>query len=153
MTKDVLLVALIGLLAVSQFFLWQAMSPAAPSQPQAEPELAVYMGDMQRYLHKVQLAVRANNVEVLKFYLHELEEVTQEVIDNVVTYEGYAIASLTQQMLSSEIERLVGGIQSGNGAMEDVDRLVGVCNACHVATDHGFIVVSWSGANPYNQRF
>ncbi|MEM7282577.1 MAG: hypothetical protein AAF438_13220 [Pseudomonadota bacterium] len=153
MSKNVVIFVLIGLLAVSQFFLWRATGSTATSEPEAEPELAAYMGDMQRYLHKLQLAIRAGNVEVAKFYLHELEEVSGEVIDNVGTYEGYAIGSLTQQMLMPEIERLEGSIQSGDEAIDSVDRMMGVCNACHVATDHDFIVIDWPRENPYNQRF
>jgi hypothetical protein len=50
------------------------------------PGLAVLMERMQTYTHKVQLSIEARNAPLADFYLHELEETSEFVAENIAHY-------------------------------------------------------------------
>jgi hypothetical protein len=121
-----------------------------------EPHLVELMSALQRYTHKLSLSVAAENGELADFYLHELEETTVEIIEDVPEYEGHKIAELTESMLQPALEPVDEAIDSERyeAARERVEQMVTSCNNCHAATDHGFIEVTPGfEENPYNQNF
>ena len=129
------------------------LSPAFASELGDEPPLAALMGQLQVYLHKLDLSVQGNNTELAAFYQHELEEVTEEIVDDVPEYDGFAISELTSQMLVPRIESLERALASGGDLRKEMQLLISTCNACHAATDHGFIKITSATSNPFNQDF
>jgi len=111
------------------------------------------MGAMQRYLHKLDLAVRADNVELAAFYLHEVEEVAEEIVDEVPEYDGRPVSQLVESTLEPGLEALETAIENGDGMTTAMRQLIDACNNCHRATDHAYIVIERASSNPFNQDF
>lgn len=121
-------------------------------------ELGLLMAMQQNayLLHKLTLSIEARNPALAAFYAGELEEVLEEVSTNLPTYEGHDIAGLTRTMVLPAIGGLRGQVEGGNWAEASagIEAVTAGCNQCHLATDHGFIVVtSGVGHNPFNQQF
>jgi hypothetical protein len=142
--------------ALTLGFAYLAYRPAAGSRPDSEPELALLMSRQQVWMDKLGAAIRAENRELMDFYAHELEESTTGIIANVDTYDGFKIADLTQTLLIPDLQRLAHSID--DAPIDEVRlayaRVVQSCNACHAATDHGFILITESrGESGWNQAF
>jgi len=119
-------------------------------------ELALHMSRLQRWTHKTTLAMDAQNATLAGFYLHEMEESIETIQDEAPTYEGHAVAELTEKMLVPSVETLEGALDNRDwtavdGALSDLER---ACNQCHTATKHGFVKVDLEDVpNPYAQDF
>jgi hypothetical protein len=133
------------------------VSLAQPSGVEAEePELAVAMAQLQYFTHKLALSVEARNAELARFYLHEAEETAELIRDEIAEYDGFPVGPLVGSMLLPGIERLEGTLEEPDWPAVDevLGAIVVSCNACHQATDHGFIVIAYEpGLNPYMQSF
>jgi len=114
------------------------------------------MGQMQYFSHKLDLSIRAQNRELIHFYAHEIEE-TIEATTEIGEYDGKPIGQLTEGMLAPAFERFEQAADDENGGWEAIDgrfgELIDACNACHQATEHGFINIQRTDANPYMQSF
>jgi hypothetical protein len=144
------------LLVIALFAMRAPLTGSHADHASEEPELAVLMAQMQYFTHKLGLSVEHRNIELAAFYHHELEEVTEEVIDHVQTYDGYPVADLTRAMLLPLIEVMEESITRRDWANIDGDlaRLIDTCNACHAATDHAFIRIEPRfDINPFLQDF
>lgn len=129
--------------------------PMLPRAVLAQEGLVDLMVALQTFTHKFQLALDHDNAALAAFYLHEMEEVTEE-IEGVAEYDGHPVGELTGAMLGPSLERLAEALHSEAGvaaANRELDGLIGACNSCHVATAHGYIVIARNDANPYLQRF
>jgi len=116
------------------------------TEPAAAPteghyEVAVVMGRIQQYHQKWWAAGQAGNVELAAFYLHELEESMEEVVEAGVQDDGIDVSQAMSTFglpAIAELERLLKeeGVQAmhAKGAI-----LVNACNACHQATGHAYI--------------
>lgn len=114
------------------------------------------MATMQYHTHKLALSIEASNTELAEFYLHELEEATETVINEVTTYEGHQISALTKSMLVPTLKPVDDAVESADweDARERMIDLTASCNACHQSTDHGFVVIEPGfDKNPWNQNF
>lgn len=154
MTKSSTITILL-LIAAAAIVILQATGDASSEDHDEEPELAAAMESMQYYTHKLMLAIEADNSELAGFYLHELEELAEDVADDIPQYEGHQIGALVQSVLLPGIEALEDRLASGQRAsIEDgLDNLIASCNACHASTAHGYIVIQRTDANPYMQDF
>jgi hypothetical protein len=126
---------------------------AAPAR--AEGGLAARMHTLQTHAHKLQLSVAARNGELAYFYLHELEEAAEGIIEEVAEYDGYPIAALTREMLLPTVESLEQAVKAGDWADTDARfaKLLKSCNACHLVAGHGFIRIVPAEGNPFAQDF
>ncbi len=117
-------------------------------------ELVDLMGAIQTHTHKLQLSLDHGNIELAAFYVHEVEELLDEIRE-VEEYDGHPIGQLAGAMLAPVIGRLEAAVDGGNvdAANRELDALISACNACHIATNHGFIVIARNSANPYLQSF
>lgn len=115
--------------------------------------LVAAMGYMQRYLHKLDLSVQAENARLAGYYIHELEELVEELEDAAVVYEGHQVGALTDSMLPPAIETLENALETGGDAEAAVGALVAQCNACHVATERPWLKIERARNNPFNQDF
>jgi len=127
---------------------------AAPAVAE-EPGLAILMERMQAYTHKLQLSIGARNAPLADFYLHELEETAEFVVDNIPTYDDYPVGELTREMLLPAIERLEDAVKSGEWTASDTrfSETLAACNACHQVAGHGYVRVAPAEANPFAQDF
>ncbi len=114
------------------------------------------MTNFQRFAHKVGLSIRAGNAELADFYMHEIEE-NLEKIGDIEEYDGHPVGALATGMLTPAVESVGDGLDDRNmvGAMEAYNNMITACNACHLATEHGFIkIVDRSDTeNPFMQSF
>ncbi len=121
-----------------------------------EPELAVMMAWMQRWSMKLGYAIDAKNIRLADFYMHEMEEQTEKIIDEVPVYEDLQIALQTRTLFAPALEPLEQAISQGNwdAATQRYAQLIDACNRCHTATKHDYIVITVPrGRPPYNQAF
>ena len=129
---------------------------AADQHPANDVSLLESMSWMQTYTHKLLLSADAKNQQLVDFYLHELEELAEDVIGGVPEYDGFPVGELVEAMLLSEIERVEQVAAEGDWqqTIRAVTDLVASCNACHVATDHGYIrIENQARENPFLQDF
>ncbi len=117
-------------------------------------DLIRHMGTMQHMAHKAGLAINSRNQQLAGFYVHEIEEVI-EILDAVESYDGYPIASQVRSILVPSFEDLEQAVRSGDweDANSRFDKLLNSCNTCHQATDHAYIRVQRTTANPFMQSF
>ncbi len=150
----------------------EAGSTAGPPLPEAPNavELAGLMGEMQRHSAKLGYSITGRNKPLAQFYLHEIEEVLGELL-TVESHDGMPIAHPAQVILNPALLTLEEQIgQEEDHAQEEnpepnapvdwprawksYEALIGACNRCHQATEHGFIeILPARGVAPYNQRF
>lgn len=121
-----------------------------------EHDLLGTMQQYQRFSTKLWFAGDAQNWELADFYTHELEEATEELIVNKVTYEGFNISELAENVIEPSIEKIEEGVKQKDQVLflEGYDLLIQSCNSCHQATHHGFIKII-KPINPaiFNQDF
>lgn len=123
--------------------------------PAALPELATTMGDLQRHTHKLMLSVDAENADLSRFYLHELDEITEQLEALFPEHDGVPVAALAGELLVPRLDALRATLQVDDweAARGQLGQLVDGCNACHAAAGHGFIRVELTTENPFNQSF
>ena len=119
------------------------------------PGLAILMERMQTYTHKLQLSVEARNEQLANFYLHELEETSEYVAENIPHYHDYPVGPLVREMLLPMIEELEEAVEAGEWTAADTRfaDMLRACNACHVATQHGYVRIAPATGNPFAQDF
>lgn len=115
-------------------------------RPRAEPEsyeLAPAMGDMQRFAEKLYFAGQARNWELAEFYLHEIEETSEEIIAAGVVDEGVAVSSFMKAMLPPSIATAKESLKARDSAqfLSSYEGLLSSCNACHQSAKHGFVKI------------
>lgn len=156
--KNAVIFTALAVLALSNLSMWTAIydresGDSGEREEPEEPELAALMGDMQRYFHKLDLSVQAGSTELIGFYAHELEELSETIIEEVPTYESHEIAALTRQMLLPQIETLESAANADGDVVAGLKGLTAGCNGCHAATDHGYVRITPAETNPFNQDF
>ena len=119
-----------------------------------EVELAHLMSNLQYFMHKVGLSIAAENNKLAKFYVHELEEAIEEIME-VESYDDYPIGQLTKSMLLPVFSKLDEKIESADLKIADegYEALINACTSCHIATKHEFIKIQRNNTNPYLQSF
>lgn len=117
-------------------------------------ELVNYMRTLQYFAHKTSLAIDADNVPLVAFYAHEMEEAVEE-LEDIDSYDDYPIAKLTESLLEPAFERFEDSVESGKTAeiSHRFDDVVKACNSCHEETSHGFIRIQRISSNPFMQSF
>jgi len=117
--------------------------------------LAERMAHLQRHTHKLQLSVEARNPRLVGFYVHEIEELAEGIRDEIPTYDGHPVGQLSAELLLPAVEALESPVESADwdAAADAFAGLLSVCNACHEATDHGYIRIVPAAGNPYSQDF
>ena len=136
------------------FALAGCLAVANPTQAD-DTGLLGLMGKLQTFAHKLQLSVAARNGRLADFYLHELEETSEEIVEDIESYDGQPISRLVQGMLLPAIEAMEKPVKAGDwaGSDEGFESLLQACNACHQATGHAFIRITPAEGNPYAQDF
>jgi cytochrome c553 len=119
-------------------------------------ELAAAMGRMQVYADKLYHAGAAENWELAAFYLHEIEEIGEEIEAARIEKHGVNVSSLASSQLLQPVERLEQAVQAGDPVAFNTgyNQLVGHCNACHGASGYGFVQIAIpQREHRWNQEF
>ncbi len=132
-----------------------ALALSSASAGSAEPGLAMLMERMQTYTHKLQLSVAARNAPLAGFYLHELEETAEFIVEHIESYDDQPVGQLTAQMLIPSVELLEDAVDDADWPASDqgFSALLDACNACHVASGHGEVRIVPASGNPFAQDF
>ena len=136
------------LIAMFCYFQWKQadggeQKSSISSHVEEDFELAQPMGQMQKYMDKLHFAGLEGNWELAGFYLHELEEQAEKIVEAGVHEDEVDVSQLTQQLLVSQIEELETSVKAGDslefegGYLKLVDR----CNSCHQTSKHEFIQI------------
>lgn len=151
------LAAICVFLVILTGFLWVKMNNLERQVSELqEPSLYETMTTMQSVVHKISYAIDNENVALLDFYIHELEEAAEELIEANLVYHDQPVGQLTEAMLEPTIEDLEDAVEAGNWdrVRERNQVMIQACNNCHTSTDYPEIVVTEKGElNPFNQDF
>ncbi len=125
-----------------------------PAYAGDDVDLIRHMGTVQYMSHKAGLAIDAKNQALASFYVHEIEEVI-EVLETIESFDGHEISALVESILVPPFERLEDAVKSSDwkNATDRFDQLLAACNTCHKTTQHPYIRIQRSSANPYMQNF
>lgn len=149
--------ALILVLIILSGYLWNKVSVLEQKvAAQSEPGLYQTMTQMQQIVHKLSYAIEFQNEALADFYIHELEELTEDLTESGMVYHGHPVAELTQSVLEPAIERLEDAVEFSDwtGIRDHFNGLISSCNSCHVTTGYPEIVITERAeSNPFNQRF
>lgn len=118
-----------------------AINQAASLRP--DTHLGELMGQMQYYTVKLGLSLQHKNQPLASFYMNEVNQTYQDIVDKKITNGTFNVSDMIQQLLSSSKDRMEKAITKNDTAhFEDSYRLlVNSCNNCHRETNHGFIVI------------
>jgi len=117
-----------------------------------EVHLGAIMGNMHYFLNKSAWAAKEKNVTLSKFYLHELEETVEDLIEKSVIENGVAINQMLRP-LKDLIEQTQKDASTPEALLQAVPVLIRNCNNCHVAHKKEFIVIKAPDQAPLGQEF
>jgi len=117
--------------------------------------LIYHMSFIQRYSTKLYFAGMEENWELADIYAHELEELSDVIIEGNLKDDGVDISSLMESMLPPRLEEVGQAIDQKNIALfkENYENMILTCNQCHQASDYGLVKVTVPEQNPFNQDF
>lgn len=107
------------------------------------------------YKNKMGRAIYHKNPELAEFYLEEIEEVAEHIIESDVHHEGIYISSLMQDKLVPALENLETQLKEGDNTqqMNAFENLISSCNSCHKLAEHPFIHVTVPSSEIDGQDF
>lgn len=147
--KNIFLYILVGVNLAITFFLFSKMpvssdleKPVIEETHAEEPEVAVYMGRLQLYMNKLYFAGINQNEALSAFYIHEMEEVMEEIVSAKIMDEGVDISMNTQLFGLNQIENFEKQLaDKSTDFKSNYALLVQSCNNCHSASKYPFIVI------------
>lgn len=106
-------------------------------------ELAEGMHYLQIYMNKLWFAGLAENTELTNFYLHELEEFMEDIVNRNVMSRGKNVSELMQSMALPQIELLENQLEKGDkmSFVLGYRGLMNSCNSCHVTVGRPYLVI------------
>jgi hypothetical protein len=119
-----------------------------------DPDLVARMGRLQYFVHKLGLAITAQNQPLQGFYVHEVEEVIEDV-EKIKEFDGIEIGRLLTANLTPAFKALEKAITMGDQGRVDpaYDDLLAACNRCHKAANRPYLHIQRRTDNPYLQDF
>lgn len=138
----------LDLLLLTSLFVAPAISTAD------EPPLIQHMKDLQYFMHKTALALDARNLELVKFYAHEIEETIEEV-EEVEKFKDYNVEKMIKATLEPEFEKFEDLVDDKklDRADSQFNKMIEACNQCHGSVKYAFIKIKRVTVNPYMQSF
>lgn len=126
-----------------------AETKAAETKPDAKapkvyiPGLEQFMNVILTEHNKLWFAGRARNWPLAAYELGEIKEVMSDVQDFVPTFKSLPLAEMMDAVIVKEIAELEKAIEAKDARQfaAGFDRLTAACNACHQATENGFVVI------------
>jgi hypothetical protein len=101
-----------------------------------------YMGKLQYYAHKAGMAGKYQNWDLAKFYIHELEETVEFLVDKKIVDEGQDISKLLTS-ITPLIQQLETNAKEQNVVEfpKTYQTLLRNCNNCHISVNKPYIVI------------
>jgi len=117
--------------------------------------LIYHMSFMQRYSVKLYFSGMEENWGLADIYAHEIEELTETIIDGNHMDDGVDVSGLLESMLPPQIVQMEAAIDAKDRNMfeENYQTMVQTCNQCHQAANYGLVRITVPETNPYNQDF
>lgn len=117
--------------------------------------LIYHMSFIQRYATKLYFSGMEENWGLADIYAHELEEISEVIVDGMHMDDGVNVSSLMETMLPPQIEAIEEAIDEQDRAVfeERYQNMVQTCNQCHQASDYGLVKVTVPETNPFAQDF
>lgn len=103
--------------------------------------LIMLMGQLQLFMNKLYFSGINNNEPLTEFYVHEIEEVMEDIAEGNVTHEDIDISAKMESFGLAQLEVFERAIESGNDFKDAYNGLVASCNACHQASKYPFIII------------
>ncbi len=144
------------LLGMTMILAFQCAQTNAREKEVKEYPILETMGYYQRFSNKLWLAGTNENWELADFYTHELEEVTEKLVDGNVIHDDYNISNLSEEMLLPKIEKVEEAIRKKDQVLflENYSLMISSCNLCHKSTRHDFIKITVpNDSSVWNQDF
>jgi hypothetical protein len=123
---------------------------------ESEYPLLETMGYYQRFSQKLWLAGGNKNWELADFYVHELHEVTEELIEAGVIHDGQNLSQLAEAIFEESLDKVDSAIDSQNQVLfrKSYEMFISSCNSCHSTTGHSFIRITVpNDSSIFNQKF
>lgn len=133
-------------------------APCAPNAFGGEngsaSNLVSQMGQLQYFTHKLGLSVSAKNQALQGFYVHEVEEVVEELTE-VEDFDGIPIGELVKTILVPTLHKLEHAVKAKDAAAADTafDEMLNACNTCHQNANRPYLQIKRLEDNPYFQSF
>lgn len=140
--------------AQTDSFLTTADTIAKPID-EDEIELVHYMTRIQVFHNKLYFAGMENNIKLVEFYLHEIEEEMETIAEAGIIDDEVHISDNMKNLGLEQIH----SFQKTLGTPEynfkkSYDLLTVTCNTCHTASKHEFIKIKTPTSLPFsNQEF
>jgi hypothetical protein len=126
-------------------------------EDQPVPELAEHMTVLSTLTHKLGLSIEAKNPKMTQFYTVESIVKAREIQEIIPEYEGKPVADLMSSIMMAGYYELTRNMRKKPVDFEKIeksyDALIARCNACHVATDFGYLKIKRNSSNPYMLDF
>lgn len=117
--------------------------------------LIYHMSFIQRYSTKLYFAGLEENWGLADIYAHELEELSEVIIEGDMIDDGINISDLMKTMLPPQIEKVEQAIDNKNLVMfkRGYENMIQTCNQCHQEADYGLVKITIPEQNHFNQDF
>ncbi len=121
---------------------------------EAEFPLVESMTRFLYYTQKAGMAGKYQNWDLAAFYVHELEETVEYLVDNEVVYDGVEVSKLAKS-LEPLIENLEKNVKEGNAVEfpKTYQTLIRNCNNCHISANKPYIVIEEPQKDFEGQKF
>ncbi len=114
------------------------------------------MGLAQMRQSKLWFAAESGNWKLAAYELDELKEGFEDVVKHHATHKKspVPIDQAVETIMTEPLAELQKAIEQKDRNLFEkaYDTVTDGCNACHEATDHGFIVLQRPKANPYSNQ-
>ncbi len=117
-------------------------------------DLISCMDSLQNFSHKLSLSIDFKNQELSNFYLHEIEEVIED-LNEIEHYHEIPIQKLTKAILEPSFKELEKVVKENDWkqASKKMDKMIQSCNQCHRSVGFDYIQIVRTTQNPFMQSF
>jgi hypothetical protein len=126
-----------------------------PAKPY-EPGLVEFMAHVQSHHAKLWLAGNARNWDLADYQVDELKELLEEIAKRIPVYKDVPVGKMIEANTMGPIGDIENAIKASDSKAfaSAFDKLTAACNACHEASNRGFIVIQRPATSPFpNQAF
>jgi hypothetical protein len=135
---------------------WRLQEVAAELEDRFTPGLHSLMAELGQRHATLWFAGAAENWALADYYLHELEELIEDIEELHPVYREVPVAELLGEMTHPAVDGIEDAVWGADleAFVRGYDELTRACNACHVASDRGALVIQRPSAPPLtNIRF
>jgi hypothetical protein len=121
-----------------------------PAKPY-EPCLVEFMLTVQSHHAKLWLAGNAGNWKLAEYQADELKELIEDIATRVPIYKDVPVGKMIEAASLpplGDVEKAIKA-RDGKAFASAFDKLTAACNACHEASNRGFIVIQRPAASAF----